>query len=144
MYNTACKGYLQQCDQKKNVLFASSAQHVSSQKRDNEGAAGKPPKSGQRPSSFARRQTQSQRPDASAQGDDVSPCASMRGAVASTNQSAETVRSETSLSFPDVRSRSPALWQNCGGVIERFTGHDNIALIGGSHSHYRSPLDAHG
>ena len=43
-------------------------------------------------------------------------------------QSAETVRSEPSPPLPDLRLRSPALFQNCGGIIERFTGHDKNAL----------------
>ena len=68
--------------------------------------------------------------DAPAQGDEVSPSARKpkRGAGSSTAQSAETVRSEPSPSLPDLRLRSPALFQNCGGIIERFTGHDKNAL----------------
>ena len=68
--------------------------------------------------------------DAPAQGDEVSPSARKpkRGAGSSTAQSAETVRSEPSPPLPDLRLRSPALFQNCGGIIERFTGHDKNAL----------------
>ena len=64
------------------------------------------------------------------QGDEVSPSARKpkRGAGSSTAQSAETIRSEPSPPLPDLRSRSPALFQNCGGIIERFTGHDKNAL----------------
>ena len=51
-----------------------------------------------------------------------------RGAGSSTVQSAEKVRSETSLSIPELCSCSPALFQSCADIIERFTGHGNIAL----------------
>ena len=51
-----------------------------------------------------------------------------RGAGSSTAQSAETVRSEPSPPLPDLCLRSPALFQNCGRIIERFTGHDKNAL----------------
>ena len=81
--------------------------------------------------------------------DEVSPSARVpkRGAGSSTARSAEVVRSEPSPSLPDLRSRSPALFQNCGGIIERFAGHDRNALfeallgIGG---HTSTVLDTRG